>query len=131
MGRHRGAAMSSVRSYIKLGLQGTLLVALVGCAQPPKPLYHWEGYQRQLYEHLKSDGTGPDEQLRQLQAQADKARTGGLALPPGFRAHVGMVNLRLGRDSEARQSLEAEKAAFPEAAPYMDFLLKRLNEPKP
>lgn len=131
MGRHRGTALSGLWGHIKLGFLGTLLVALVGCAQAPKLLYHWEGYQRQLYEHLKNDGTGPDEQLRQLQAQADKARTGGLALPPGFRAHVGMVNLRLGRDSEARQSLEAEKAAFPEAAPYMDFLLKRLNESKP
>ena len=107
------------------------LAALVGCAaQPPKPLYHWEGYQRLLYEHFKGDATSPDEQLRQLQAQVEKARLGGAALPPGFRAHLGMVQLRLGRDREAREQLEAEKTHFPEAAPYMDFLLKRMNAPK-
>lgn len=98
--------------------------ALVGCAQPVKPLYHWDGFQRQLYEHFKGDGSSPGEQLLVLEAQAQKAAASGAALPPGFRAHLAIVYLKLGRDAEARLQLEGEKAAFPESAAYMDFLLK-------
>lgn len=100
-----------------------LAVGLVGCAQPTKPLYHWEGYQRQVYEHFKRDKTGPEEQLRQLQAQAEKARGSGAALPPGFRAHMGLLLAEMGRTDEAREHFEAEKLAFPESTPYMDFVL--------
>jgi len=99
---------------------------LAGCVQVPKPMYQWGGYQDQLYEHFKGDSQHPEAQLQVLEAQAQKARGGGAALPPGFRAHLGLVYLRLGRDAEARQQLEAEKASFPESAQYMDFLLKRL-----
>lgn len=104
---------------------------LAGCAPAaPARLYHWEGFQDQLYEYFKSDRSGPEEQLRILDAQAQKARARGAALPPGFRAHLAMIYLRLGRDGEARQELEAEKANFPESGQYMDFLLKRMTAPK-
>jgi hypothetical protein len=104
---------------------------LVGCAEAPKRLYYWEGFQGQLYEHFKADKSSPEDQLRILDTQAQKARASGAALPPGFRAHLAMIYLRLGRDGEAKQELEAEKANFPESAPYMDFLLKRMTAPKP
>lgn len=77
-----------------------------------------------MYEHFKGDGSSPSEQLRVLEAQAQKAAAGGAALPPGYRAHMAIVLLKLGREQEARAQLEAEKAAFPESAAYMDFLLK-------
>lgn len=113
-------------------LAATMGVAMLatGCAQPVKPLYHWEGYQRQVYEYLKSDGSTPSEQLALLQAQAEKARAAGASLPPGFRAHLGLLYLKLGRPDEAREALQAEKVAFPESAQYMDFLLKGLTEKK-
>ena len=104
--------------------------SIVGCAQAPKPLYHWNGFERQLYNHFKNDSAGPEEQLRNLNAQAEQARAGGEALPPGFHAHLAMLYLRLGRDDEAKLQLEAEKARFPESAPYMDFLLKRMTAPR-
>jgi hypothetical protein len=104
-----------------------LCAALVGCGHAPRPLYHWDGFQGQLYEHFKSQGSGPDDQLRAMDAQAQKARAAGAALPPGFRAHMAMLYLRLGRDDEARAQLEAEKLSFPESAPYMDFLLKNMK----
>lgn len=107
-----------------------LATVLAGCAQAPKPLYHWGGYQRQVYEYLKGDGTTPVEQLTVMQAQVEKARAAGSVLPPGFRAHMGMLFLQTGRFDEARQMLEAEKASFPESAHYMDFLLKGMNEKK-
>lgn len=107
------------------------LVGLLGaCAQAPKPLYHWEGYQRGVYEFLKGDGITADEQLTQMLAQAEKARGQGAALPPGFRAHVGLLQLQAGRVDEARDSFIAEKTAFPEATHYMNFLLAKMGAPK-
>ncbi|WP_043461453.1 DUF4810 domain-containing protein [Azohydromonas australica] len=108
------------------GLAAALALAglMAGCANRPASLYQWEGYQRQVYEHLKGEGATASDQLSLLEAQAEKARAGGAALPPGFRAHLGLLYLQLDRPDEARQALEAEKAAFPESAHYMDFLLK-------
>ena len=125
-----GAAMSGVGRQASRWLVPVMAAGLIGCAQPVKPLYHWEGYQRQLYEHFKADASGPEEQLRELLAQSEKARATGAALPPGFRAHLGMLYLELGRGDEARQQFEAEKAVFPESTTYMDFLLKRLGSAK-
>lgn len=103
-------------------------LCLGGCATGPKPLYHWEGYQRQVYEYFKGDGSSPAEQLGAMQAQAEKARAAGAALPPGFRAHVALLQMRLGRYDEARQMIEAEKTAFPESSQYMDFVLKSMGD---
>lgn len=115
-----------------LGLIAALAAVggVVGCAQAPKRLYYWDGFQAQLYEYFKGDGSSPEEQLRVLNAQAERARGSGAALPPGFHAHLAMIYLRLGRDGEAKQELEAEKASFPESSQYMDFLLKRMTVPK-
>jgi hypothetical protein len=115
------ARMTAGFAALLLGL------AMTGCASKPATLYQWEGYQQQVYEYLTGDGTTPAEQLTALQAHAEKARTSQAALPPGFRAHVGLINLQLGQNDEARRSFEAEKAAFPESSQYMDFLLKRLK----
>lgn len=107
-----------------------LLAALLlaGCAQPPRLLYHWEGYERQVYAYLNGDTSSAAEQLGILQAQAEKASARQAALPPGFRAHLGLLQLHLGNPDEARRQLLAEKAAFAEAAPFMDFLLARLDQ---
>ena len=108
-----------------------LVMLTTGCAQPVKPLYHWDGYQRQIYEHLKGEVQDPSAQLQQLQTFADRAKAAGNALPPGYPAHIALVHLRLGNDGEAAQLLAAEKASFPESTPYMDFLLARMKPAKP
>jgi hypothetical protein len=115
---------------LKLGAAIAMVGVLVGCVQAPTRLYYWEGFQGQLYEYFKADSSSPEEQLRILDAQAQKARASGAALPPGFRAHLAMIYLRLGRDGEAKQELETEKANFPESTQYMNFLLKRMTAPK-
>jgi len=124
------AAAQSLHDHLawlrQAGLVLVLAGALTGCEHTPRNLYQWGGYQDQLYEHFKGDRESPSEQVRVLEAQAQKARAGGMALPPGFRAHLGMLYLQMGRADEARRQLEAEKASFPESAPYMDFLLKRM-----
>ena len=122
-------ALKSAR-LLKLVAAIAMGSVLVGCAPAPKRLYHWEAFQVQLYEYFRADRSSPEEQLRILGAQVEKARARGAALPPGFRAHLAMLYLRLGRDGEAKQELEAEKLNFPESTQYMDFLLKRMTAPK-
>lgn len=116
---------------LKFVLSSTFAALLVGCAQPPRPpMYLWETFPRQQYNTLLRTDGGPDmEQITLLQSHAEKARATGAALPPGFRAHLGMLRLSAGNVDEARQLWQAEKLAFPESAPYMDQLLKRLDAP--
>jgi hypothetical protein len=108
-----------------LPLAGALLLS--ACAAPNKPLYAWEGFPRQQYEVLQRSGADANAQIQAMQAHAEKARAAGAALPPGFRAHLGLMQLSVGATEQARSSWQAEKVAFPESAPYMDQLLKRLD----
>lgn len=88
----------------------------------------WETFPRQQYNILLKAGTSPEEQIRVMEAHAEKARLANVALPPGFRAHLGMLHLATGNVVGARNMWEAEKLAFPESASYMDQLLRRLND---
>lgn len=107
------------------------IAALAGCATRQPPLYSWETFPRQQYDVLLRSGTAsPDAQILALQAHAEKARAAGAALPPGFRAHLGMLQLAVGNADQARAMWQAEKLAFPESTPYMDQLLKRLDAPE-
>lgn len=122
--------MSATLRARPLLLSVVLLAA--GCAQQQAaPLYSWGKFPRQQYETLLQPGAAPVGQIGELEAQAEKARASGAALPPGFRAHLGMLKLGAGDVEAARQLWLAEKAAFPESTPYMDQLLKRLNAPSP
>ncbi len=99
---------------------------LAACASPPKPLYLWEGFPRQQYDTLTRSAS-PADQILAMQATADKARAAGAALPPGFRAHLGMLQLTAGNAEAARALWLEEEMAFPESTPYIDQLLKRLD----
>ena len=112
-------------------LAGALML-LVGCAQKgPGPLYMWESFPRQQYQTLQQDGVGLDQQILETEAHAEKARGANAALPPGFRAHLGMLYLSSGDPTQARNLWLAEKESFPESAPYIDQLLTRLDPPPP
>jgi hypothetical protein len=113
----------------RTGLCAIAGAVLTGCAAGPKPMYSWESFPSQQYETLQRSGAKADEQIRALQAHVEKARAGGEALPPGLRAHLGMLLLDAGQAEDARRLWQAEKAAFPESAAYMDRLLKRLEAP--
>ena len=119
--------MTSARSAW-LGMACVALL-LSACAKPPAPLYMWESFPRQQYETLVGEGNSPNDQIQTLEAHAAKARGENALLPPGFRAHLGMLYLGAGNVDRARELWTAEKEAFPESAPYMDQLLKRLQGP--
>jgi hypothetical protein len=106
---------------------------LTACAHKSSTLYMWEEFPRMQYEALlkngAADGTTAGERVEAMQAHAEKARAAGASLPPGFRAHMGMLKLATGDVASARELWESEKSAFPESTPYIDQLLKRLDAP--
>ena len=119
---------ASLTRYLALG---GCIALLEACAQkgPPPLLYMWETFPRMQYDTLLRAGVSPLEQVGAMEAHAEKARAAGAALPPGFRAHLGMLKLSAGDPDQARQLWQGEKAAFPESSPYMDQLLERLDAP--
>lgn len=106
-----------------------LAIWLAGCAQTSAPLYMWETFPRQQYVYLLREGISPEQQIKEIEAHAEKARAASALLPPGLRAHLGMLYLSVGNPGRAMELWNAEKIAFPEATPYMDQLLKRLGGP--
>jgi hypothetical protein len=105
------------------------IVVLAGCAAKPVPLYMWESFPHQQYDVLMHESASADDQIHAMEEHANKARATNAALPPGFRAHLGMLELQVGHAQRARELFESEKAAFPESAPYMDRLLAKLGAP--
>ncbi|ABC37024.1 conserved hypothetical protein [Burkholderia thailandensis E264] len=100
-------------------------VLLAGCAaNQPKPLYQWDGYQPQVYEYFKGQ-TSPEDQIDALEKALQQIRAKGNRPPPGFEAHLGMLYASVGKEQQAEQAFQAEKASFPESSPFMDFLLKK------
>lgn len=120
----RGAASRAARSRAALAL--IAVAGLAGCAQTTQPLYSWETFPRQQYTFLLREGVSPDQQIKEIEAHAEKARAANLALPPGLRAHLGMLYLSVGNPGRAAEMWAAEKTAFPESAPYMDQLLQKV-----
>ncbi|MEJ2612255.1 MAG: DUF4810 domain-containing protein [Candidatus Thiodiazotropha sp.] len=102
-------------------------LVLTGCASAPKPLYHWDSYQTQVYKHFKGEA-GPEEQITALEKDIQKARSENTALPPGFHAHLALLYAEIGKEDQVIQELETEKRMFPESSSFMDFLTHRFNK---
>ncbi|MFS2139148.1 DUF4810 domain-containing protein [Duganella sp. Dugasp56] len=101
-------------------------VALTGCASAPKTMYGWEGYQPQVYQHLK--GESPDQQIAAMELALQNISSKGQTAPPGFHAHLGMLYSIAGKPDQVVAQFEDEKKLFPESAVYMDFLLAKTKK---
>jgi len=102
---------------------------LGACVQQPKPMYSWQAYQPSVYAYLKDDGADYAVQAQALEKNVETARAASTELPPGFRAHLGMLYLKIGDGDKALEQLQGEKVAFPESAPFMDFLMRNAGKP--
>ncbi|GBQ05403.1 DUF4810 domain-containing protein [Acetobacter cerevisiae] len=115
----------SQKALAGLGLLGCLAACSNGSKTPP--LYSWQDFPPQQYLYLKGQ-TDPQAQIIVLEKDVQKAQAKGLALPPGFHAHLGMLYATTGRTDLAQQEFSQEKTLFPESATYMDFLLNNLGQ---
>lgn len=115
---------------IAITMAAVAALALGGCAQnKAQSLYGWYGYQTQVDNWYRQNVDSPDTQLKKMQADLAKIEAANEKAPPGFRAHMGLLHGHLGDAVSLRRELEAEKAAFPESAAYMDFLLRNFKKP--
>jgi hypothetical protein len=100
---------------------------LAGCAGKPL-LYEWGSYEDQIYAMYSDTGKVPiEKQLQDLEHDYQRARAANRSVPPGYHAHVGYLYFQLGKDDQAVQSFETEKALFPESTVYMDRLIARIK----
>ncbi|GAA0840690.1 DUF4810 domain-containing protein [Cupriavidus pauculus] len=97
---------------------------LAGCAGP-QPMYQWEGYQAQVYQYFK--GESKEDQVIALESGLEKIKAKGGLVPPGYHAQLGMLYLNLGKDDQMVKEFQTEKTLFPEATPYMDFLMRNMK----
>ncbi|MYN43577.1 DUF4810 domain-containing protein [Pseudoduganella sp. FT93W] len=102
------------------------IALLSGCAAAPKTLYGWDGYQPQVYMHLK--GESPDQQIAELEKSLQTLSAKGMSAPPGFHAHLGMLYSITGKPEQMVSQFEDEKKLFPESAAYMDLLLSKAKK---
>ena len=112
----------TLRSAAFLSAAGSLLLA--GCAGP-QPMYQWEGYQVQVYEYFK--GEPKEAQVAALEEGLQKIKAKGGTVPPGYHAQLGMLYLNIGKGDQMVKEFQTEKTLFPEATPYMDFLLRNVK----
>lgn len=109
---------------------GVFLVAvaslLAGCATQPQSLYYWGQYQPSVLGHLLREKS-PQQQIQVLEKDIEVARSLNQSLPPGFRAHLGILYAEDGKLDRTRVLLADEKKAFPEGAGFMEFLLKKFE----
>lgn len=117
--------MKSMVTLRKAAFLSAAGLVLAGCASGPKPLYQWEGYQTQVYQYLK-DGA-KEEQVLALESGLDKMKAKGGSPPPGYHAQLGMLYLNLGKGDQMVKEFQTEKTLFPEATPYMDFLMRNVK----
>ena len=107
-----------------------LCLLLAACAGKDPSIYHWGGYEEQVYEgfQIESNNTSPDKQLQTLEEEQQKAASKGKPLPPGFQAHLGYLYFQTGQLNKAAMAFESEKKQFPESAVYMDLVLGKLKQ---
>jgi len=105
-----------------IALSTLLLTACAGSGK--RSLYAWGDYPDRTYTYLKGEEQGWRDDITALEEQARKAEADRWDLPPGFRAHLGLLYLKSGQPDLAIGYFQAEKKAFPESATFMDFQLK-------
>ena len=110
-----------LKHAIKLAPVFLAALALGGCANRTPQLYSWGPYESQVYSYFKNES--PEKQILILEEHAKETLDSGQRLPPGYRAHLGLLYAKAGRDADFLTALQQEKAAFPESAAYVDSLL--------
>jgi len=111
---------------ISLPFAGILLLS--GCATTKnQQLYYWGDYQPQVYGHFTKE-KGPEEQIANLEAGLEKARSLGKPVPPGYNAHLGILYAQGEHQDQMIKYFNAEKELYPEGTAYMDFLMRKFKQ---
>lgn len=113
---------------IRLTVLLALAFTLVACATKPPQLYSWQGYQANLDAYFRSSSVSPDGQAQLMEQDLQKIRASGLAVPPGYHAHLGLLYGEQGDLDKFAQQVALEKSKFPESQTFMDFLTRNFKK---
>lgn len=114
--------MKKIITFCLIGL------GLVGCVSAPKPLYSWGSYTQQTYLMYNApEKATPSAQIIKLEAEIEKAKGKGLAVPPGLYAHLGLLYLQTENSQKAIEYFQLERQVYPESTVLMDRLLKKMG----
>lgn len=112
----------------KIILLSSLAVLFTGCVSAPKSLYNWGSYPEQSYlMYSAPQKATPAAQIIKLEADIEKAKGKGLAVPPGLYAHLGLMYLQQDNSQKAAQYFQLEKQVYPESSVLMDRLSQKLT----
>ncbi|MCK4874050.1 MAG: DUF4810 domain-containing protein [Phycisphaerales bacterium] len=99
-------------------------MGLLGCG--PGTIYDWGSYEGSVLRMYTSENFSVETEIRTLSGEVEEAAREEKLVPPGKYAHLGYLYYLTGDHDAARRSFEAEKAAFPESAAFMDRMLEQL-----
>lgn len=105
-----------------------LVLCLSACAVKAPPLYSWQGYQANLDAYFRGTSLNPDAQAQLMEQDLQKMQGSGLAVPPGYHAHLGLLYAERGDLDKFAQQVQIEKTKFPESQGFMDFLLRNFKK---
>lgn len=113
----------------KIAVAVIAMATLGGCAKPKAPdLYGWNGYEKNLDTYFRGDREPLDSQAKSMEADLENIRAAGKAIPPGYRAHLGLLYGKQGDAMRFHEHLESEKQLFPESETFIDFLLRKFKK---
>ncbi len=113
-------------------IASSLLIATVffmsGCGQP-KPLYVYGDYSDNYYDYKRESSAESALELQKAIEyaieNAGESKSGRVA--PGMYANLGYIYLKGGKSDKAIESFEKEKAIYPEAAHFMNRMIKKVE----
>jgi hypothetical protein len=91
-------------------------------------MYQWQGYQANVDAYLRADTKSLDEQTQRMEEDLTKISADGGAVPPGYRAHLGLLYGQQGNLDRFAQNVQAEKTQYPESTTFMDFLMRNFKK---
>ena len=113
---------------IRLTALLVLASTLGACATKNPSLYSWQGYQANLDAYFRAKSVSPDAQAQLMEQDLQKIRASGLAVPPGYHAHLGLLYGEQGDLDKFAQQVALEKSKFPESQTFMDFLTRNFKK---
>lgn len=116
-------AKTKAITFAAMALAGMILA---GCAEGPKPLYHYGSYSDAYYAFKKEPG---EKSMGEFKSSIEKligeSDAKGLRVPPGMFANLGYIHLKMNNPQQAVENFEKEKALYPEARHFMDRMIEK------
>ena len=115
---------------LRHALAALALAASTSACAPKTTLYHWGGYDEQLYRHYKhpQDRTAFVEALRITILEAEEQ---GRRVPPGMYAEYGFALHEEGRSQDAIAYYRKELALWPESRTFMEKMIRNAERSAP